>query len=192
VKEKQPPKWATLLLKRFGSSPNNDAIIGDLAEHFRRGRTARWYWKEALLAIVVAAYNGTNVSALRAAAFGWGALSTLCIALFPIFGRCTVLVGIAGFGSGLVVRYLSRRWLHLLVFIVTVHLYWIGSSVASSPYSPLVWLYQLIGFGLVRGALVSVQLSIGNLVVLSLAIWVGAVCGYSPSIVFNESGSLYE
>jgi len=31
---KQPPRIATWMLKHFGSGPNNDAILGDLAPPF--------------------------------------------------------------------------------------------------------------------------------------------------------------
>jgi len=31
---KQPPRIATWMLKHFGSGPNNDSILGDLAEQF--------------------------------------------------------------------------------------------------------------------------------------------------------------
>jgi hypothetical protein len=47
----RPPRLAVWLLRRFGSSPNNAAIIGDLDEQYRRGRSLLWYWRQVLLAI---------------------------------------------------------------------------------------------------------------------------------------------
>jgi hypothetical protein len=53
----QPPTIATWLLQHFGSSPNNDAVIGDLNERYRRGRSGVWYWRQVLLAIVVSVFK---------------------------------------------------------------------------------------------------------------------------------------
>jgi hypothetical protein len=53
MRSNHPPAIATWLLRHFGCSPNNDAVIGDLKERYRRGQTAMWYWKQVLVAIVV-------------------------------------------------------------------------------------------------------------------------------------------
>jgi preprotein translocase subunit SecY len=47
----EPPSTATWLLKHLGR--RNDALGGDLLEEYRRGRSAAWYWRQALTAIVV-------------------------------------------------------------------------------------------------------------------------------------------
>src|SRR5262245_31988649 len=52
-----PPKMATWLMKRFGCSADNDALIGDLAEHYARGKSAPWYWRQVLVAIVATAFS---------------------------------------------------------------------------------------------------------------------------------------
>jgi hypothetical protein len=49
----QPPVVATWLLRHFGCSANNDAVIGDLDERYRRGRSRTWYWRQVLSTIVV-------------------------------------------------------------------------------------------------------------------------------------------
>src|ERR1051326_867232 len=49
----QPPRIAAWLLRHFGSSPNNDAVIGDLNERYEHGRSSMWYWRQAAAAIVV-------------------------------------------------------------------------------------------------------------------------------------------
>jgi len=47
-----PPKLATWLLEQF--SPVLDApLAGDLVESFRQGRSAGWYWKQVLWAILL-------------------------------------------------------------------------------------------------------------------------------------------
>jgi hypothetical protein len=73
----QPPIVATSLLKRLGSGPNNDALIGDLAEEYGRGRSRAWYWRQALVAIVVSFCKETrshSALALRAVAVGWAVI----------------------------------------------------------------------------------------------------------------------
>jgi predicted membrane-bound mannosyltransferase len=51
---KRPPVIATWLLRNLGCSPNNEAVLGDLAEEFLR-KGATWYWRQALKAIPVSA-----------------------------------------------------------------------------------------------------------------------------------------
>lgn len=51
---KHPPVIATWLLRNLGSGPNNEAVLGDLAEEFSR-KGAMWYWRQALRAIPVSA-----------------------------------------------------------------------------------------------------------------------------------------
>lgn len=48
-----PPILATKLLGKFVSGPHGDALIGDLIEQYREGRSAIWYWRQTLLAIAV-------------------------------------------------------------------------------------------------------------------------------------------
>jgi hypothetical protein len=55
----QPPRLATWLLKHFGCSPNTDAVIGDLDERFRDGRSRIWYWKQVLVGLAVG--SGTQL-----------------------------------------------------------------------------------------------------------------------------------
>ena len=49
--EEQPPALATWLLKR--AARGNEALVGDLLEEYRRGRSAVWYWRQVLTTVVV-------------------------------------------------------------------------------------------------------------------------------------------
>ena len=74
MRSTQPPRTAGWLLRHFGSSPNNESVIGDLDERYRQGRSYLWYWRQALLAIVTSFFNevGTHkLLTLRAIATGW-------------------------------------------------------------------------------------------------------------------------
>ncbi|HEY6306650.1 MAG TPA: hypothetical protein VI488_09375 [Candidatus Angelobacter sp.] len=44
---------ATKLLGKLVSGPHGDALAGDLIEQYRQGRSAVWFWRQALLAIIV-------------------------------------------------------------------------------------------------------------------------------------------
>jgi len=53
MKASHPPILATKLLGQLVSGPHGDALAGDLIEQYRQGRSAVWFWRQALLAIVV-------------------------------------------------------------------------------------------------------------------------------------------
>src|SRR5215475_5827114 len=68
------PTLATWLLKHFGCSPNNDAVIGDLDERFRARRSYLWYWRQTVTALIagfakeVSAHKGLAIGVLL---IGW-------------------------------------------------------------------------------------------------------------------------
>lgn len=53
MKSSHPPILATKLLGQLVSGPHGDALAGDLIEQYRQGRSAVWFWRQALLAIIV-------------------------------------------------------------------------------------------------------------------------------------------
>jgi hypothetical protein len=74
MRSNQPPAFAHWLLTHFGSSPNNDAVIGDLNERYRERRSGVWYWKEVIVAIVVSLCKEVwrhPLPAVRAVLIGW-------------------------------------------------------------------------------------------------------------------------
>ena len=75
MRSAQPPKIPTWLLRHFGCSPHNAAVIGDLDERYRRGRSPIWYWRQAAAAIVVSFFQEVRSHKLltvRAIVVGWG------------------------------------------------------------------------------------------------------------------------
>jgi hypothetical protein len=48
-----PPALAIWFLQRLYPEWNRDAITGDLLERFREGRSRGWFWRQALVAILV-------------------------------------------------------------------------------------------------------------------------------------------
>jgi preprotein translocase subunit SecY len=65
--DRTPPAAAQWLLRMLG--PANPALAGDLLEEYGQGRSARWYWKQVLIAIAVAKSKAAALLALLIAAF---------------------------------------------------------------------------------------------------------------------------
>ena len=53
MRSMRPPGFAQWLLKNFGCSPNNEAVIGDLNEQLSTGHSRMWHWRQVLIAIIV-------------------------------------------------------------------------------------------------------------------------------------------
>jgi hypothetical protein len=53
MKSSVPPVFATWLLKHLSFSNTDDALVGDLLEEFSQRRSAAWYWRQVLVAILV-------------------------------------------------------------------------------------------------------------------------------------------
>ena len=52
MRKAAPPLVAAWLLEHLTIGPRNEALTGDLLEEFRSGRSARWYWRQVLGAII--------------------------------------------------------------------------------------------------------------------------------------------
>jgi hypothetical protein len=74
MRSMHPPAFAHWLLRNFGFSPSNEAVIGDLDERYRQGRSRLWYWRQALQAIAMGFCQDVwahKLLALRALLLGW-------------------------------------------------------------------------------------------------------------------------
>ena len=75
------PFVATVLLMRFG--PQDDSLLGDIAEEYQAGRSRTWYWRQTLTAVALTAAGDLKAHPLRALSsvlIGWGSLLS-CFAL---------------------------------------------------------------------------------------------------------------
>jgi len=161
MRSDQPPKAAAWLLRHFGCSPNNDAVIGDLDERYRQGRSALWYWRQALLAIVMSFCKeiwSHKPLAIRALLVGW-MVKLICLSVYyryaveyqrfhydPIeAGIFVPFIGvIALMGTGWIIahthRYHARSMVllyitvELLVAAMTVHSMVNSGAVVSYPW----------------------------------------------------------
>jgi hypothetical protein len=82
MKSSQPPAMATWLLEhsRFGNA--GEALTGDLLEEFRHGRSATWYWRQVVLALLAGYGKDVRahwVLALRASTAGLAASSVATV-----------------------------------------------------------------------------------------------------------------
>jgi hypothetical protein len=70
---KQPPAVAKWLLGRFAPSLS-DSLVGDLQEEYAAGRSAGWYWRQVLRAVMVSTSCQLYAhpwEMVRAIAVGW-------------------------------------------------------------------------------------------------------------------------
>jgi hypothetical protein len=88
------PRLVVWLLEHYGSSSDNEALIGDLAERYHEGRSAFWCGKQAAVAVLVGALESIRshrLATLRAMAAGWLAYWTLGYVFFH-FGFYQVML----------------------------------------------------------------------------------------------------
>ena len=117
MKERKLPRIATWLLRRFGPSEQNQVLVGDLAEHYRSGRSRWWYWREVMIALSVGTLRETwqnRMMVLMGLAVGWlmvRNLDPLIMRLFvfrPMVARVIVERIVFGFLVGFVLALLHR------------------------------------------------------------------------------------
>lgn len=128
MKRSEPPALATWLLEHARFSTTDGVIAGELLEEFHTGRSAGWYWRQVLAAIVVGWAREARqhrVLAIRAILITWaanyGAILLGRTVLYEFFGNrhlpgLTIqlaLWAICFLGaatSGLIVALLHRRY----------------------------------------------------------------------------------
>ncbi len=121
----QPPRLATWILKRFGSTMIDDALVGDLFETYQTRCSPLWYWQQVTTTIVVGACRdvwnhlpvaiGAIVTGLFVAGVPvWFLLNTSAASLsnvpLPVWTR-TLAAWLVVFGSSLL-----SGWLVSLLF----------------------------------------------------------------------------
>jgi hypothetical protein len=78
VHSNQPPRLATWLLERLTSDEKRESLIGDLLEQYVHGRSAAWYWRQAIGSILAGSVRDIRdhkLLAVRAVLVGLAAMS---------------------------------------------------------------------------------------------------------------------
>jgi hypothetical protein len=138
---KQPPALAAWLLEHFRFSITDDALAGDLLEEFNQRRSAAWYWRQVLVAILVGFATEVRhhkVLAIRAIVISWAANygvialgSKVMVELdrhrFPGLAFHPILASIVisffgGAVSGLIVAFLHRKHRNAMLLTCAVAL----------------------------------------------------------------------
>jgi len=99
---KHPPRVATWLLKKFGSGPDKDAVLGDLAEQYSQKNSAVWYWRQTIKAIPVSFFReiqGARIPVARALGISLLTLAVIALLLSDIdsfwkIGLAAILGGV--------------------------------------------------------------------------------------------------
>ena len=84
---KQPPRIATWMLKRFGSGPDIETLLGDLAEQYEQDSSAIRYRRQAMKAIPVTFFRDIRAhkwSVAKALMTGWILWILAASLIFPI------------------------------------------------------------------------------------------------------------
>ena len=82
MRSSKPPAIATWLLEHLIPGGRTEELAGDLLEQFNQGRSAAWYWRQALVAVFVSCSN--EMSILWTAV---GFTGVWCVALSQLWSR---------------------------------------------------------------------------------------------------------
>jgi hypothetical protein len=77
MKASDPPRFATWVLERLAPRVKRESLLGDLIEQYHNGRSAAWYRRQVLTAILTGAgadIREHKLLAVRALAVCWAAL----------------------------------------------------------------------------------------------------------------------
>ena len=99
---KHPPGVATWLLKHFGSGPDKDVLLGDLAEQYSQRNSNLWYWRQTMKAVPLSFFREARAARIpKARALGIGLLALAVAAAlisdidsFWKIGLVTILGGV--------------------------------------------------------------------------------------------------
>ena len=139
MRSEQPPCVAKWLLRHFGSSPNNAALIGDLDERYRYSRNRFWYWRQVVWAIVASFFkeiSGHKALAIRALIIGWTIKAAWLSAFWYVYGAPPRRLFTAGIEPLLFV--------FLMGIIAMMSTTWIIAKTHPVHYRPIVLLYLLL------------------------------------------------
>jgi hypothetical protein len=148
---KEAPGLAIWLLKHFGASIQNDAIIGDITEQFAGGRSRSWFWKQVLSAIAISTFREiwhNKMASIVGLSSGWLFLDlTSRLLVFPMWSGFTY-----GFFVNALAEYEALGWytssfLHFTIVLLMLPVYasagWIVSRSAKEHRTAIVLAFAI-------------------------------------------------
>jgi len=85
---RRPPAIATWIWKHFGCGPNQEAVLGDLAEEYLQKGSRMWYWRQVLKAIPVSVFKEVRAhkrTAAWAIVAGCAIWTLFVVMIYPLF-----------------------------------------------------------------------------------------------------------
>jgi hypothetical protein len=104
----QPPRLATWLLVRLASGEKRESLIGDLAEQYVHGRSAGWYWRQAIGSILAGSAREIRDHKLLAVRAVFAGLASMWVFGFAARFSLQVLWTLATGGV-----YIGGHWIRL-------------------------------------------------------------------------------
>jgi len=135
------PGVATWILKHFGCSPNNEAILGDIEERYQEGPGAIWYWRQIIVALVTGCLNETRAHkwpVLRAIATGW----LLHLLVYPVTNE-TVWTKVLAWLSLNVAGLLVFSMVMAILIFGTITIGWVVARIGAEYKKPAVIGYAI-------------------------------------------------
>jgi hypothetical protein len=170
---------ATRLLESFVPQRTSEALLGDLMEQYQGGRSRAWYWRQAILALVICAGREVRTSKLksvRAIALGYLTGASLCYFTTSIAARFVIgytaylvfspLAFLSFAASGWIVRRSHPRAMVLIWAFFCV----VASLVAFAAYAWLPILDRMPAGALAFFVVV-------DFIIAPLGVLAGGLCG---------------
>lgn len=201
-----PPVIPTWLLEHFVN--HDTALVGDLLEECRQGRSTAWYWREVLTAIVVGSFQTIRTHiwlALRALALGWIFITAASRLAFPYVPRSMVWLVGHGIISRHMFTYVFPLSTVMLILAISVTGGWIIART-HRPYSTamvllllisvivrivptLPWFFRLLGDTFENSRYIPAFLSLLSNYIAIIVGWLfGGLLGSESSIYQEERG----
>jgi hypothetical protein len=149
---REPPPLASWTLEHLTSGERDEALAGDLLEHFRAGRTDGWYWRQVLGACLVS-WSRSLAARGPALVFAlvWSLLAPAWQAIVdgivsnPLFDKMWHLLGpfwLPFMVAGWVVLHAAFLWAGILAYQFAYSL--IGRSLSPRDLHRAFWLAALV------------------------------------------------
>jgi hypothetical protein len=162
----QPPRFATWLLERLVSDEKRESLVGDLLEQYTHGRSAGWYWRQAIGSILAGSAREIRDHKLLAVRAVFVGLAAMWVFGFAARFSLQVLWTLASGGV-----YIGGHWIRLdygwirnrmyIAFLLTLFgsaaSGWIVGRLHRDREAPMVFAFAI---SVVLGALVQLLIEV--------------------------------